>query len=236
MDENKQVKVKRKGEMVFSNEDDLTHELLKQQSEFNQLIEKALDIDVDKRFDVKKYLPKNNEQYSSKILRKYQGVLNKKESGAQQGIMMTMNQNSNENDVSEIKNEYLIDNHNETTFNYNFMPTHNNKKDNAIDEDIRNKNANDYCVEYNEPYFSVYIEEIDEKSNDVNNDKKHKRKDMRNDIEILNNNITKSYINNNHGLYWKNDKDNYMWYCLDYNCEENDKDRLEIEEQFMNYE
>ena len=50
-----------------------------QKNQFNQMIEKAMDLDsydYNTKFDVRKYLPKDDIYSTSKIMRKYKNLLN----------------------------------------------------------------------------------------------------------------------------------------------------------------
>ena len=87
-----------------------------QKNQFNQMIEKAMDLDsydYNTKFDVRKYLPKDDIYSTSKIMRKYKNLLN--------------NSNENKNNNNNYNNKYYSNNNYDNNNNNN---NNNNYKNN----------------------------------------------------------------------------------------------------------
>ena len=100
-----------------------------QKNQFNQMIEKAMDLDsydYNTKFDVRKYLPKDDIYSTSKIMRKYKNLLN--------------NSNENKNNNNNYNNKYYSNNNYDNNCNNNY----DNNCNNNYDNNNNNNNNNNY--------------------------------------------------------------------------------------------
>ena len=98
-----------------------------QKNQFNQMIEKAMDLDsydYNTKFDVRKYLPKDDIYSTSKIMRKYKNLLN--------------NSNENKNNNNNYNNKYYSNNNYDNNCNNNYDNNNNNNNNN----NYKNNNSN----------------------------------------------------------------------------------------------
>ena len=98
-----------------------------QKNQFNQMIEKAMDLDsydYNTKSDVRKYLPKDDIYSSSKIMRKYKNLLN--------------NSNENKNNNNNYNNKYYSNNNYDNNCNNNYDNNNNNNNNN----NYKNNNSN----------------------------------------------------------------------------------------------
>ena len=104
-----------------------------QKNQFNQMIEKAMDLDsydYNTKFDVRKYLPKDDIYSTSKIMRKYKNLLN------------NSNDKSNNNNINI---NYYSNNNNNNENNYNNNNYYNNNNNNNYSNNNNNSiNNNNY--------------------------------------------------------------------------------------------
>ena len=90
-----------------------------QKNQFNQMIEKAMNLDsydYNTKFDVRKYLPKDDIYSTSKIMRKYKNLLN--------------NSNDTKNNNNNYNNQYYCNNNHDNNFNNNYYNNNNNINNN----------------------------------------------------------------------------------------------------------
>ena len=109
-----------------------------QKNQFNQMIEKAMDLDsydYNTKFDVRKYLPKDDIYSTSKIMRKYKNLLNNsndKSNNNNININYYSNNNNNNNENNYNNNNYYNNNNNNNYSNNNNNSINNNNYNNNI--------------------------------------------------------------------------------------------------------
>jgi len=107
-----------------------------QKNQFNQMIEKAMDLDsydYNTKFDVRKYLPKDDIYSTSKIMRKYKNLLNNsndKSNNNNININYYSNNNNNNNENNYNNNNYYNNNNNNNYSNNNNNSINNNNYNN----------------------------------------------------------------------------------------------------------
>ena len=216
-----------------------------QKNKFNQMIENAMNLnsyDINTKFDVRKYLPKEDIYSNSKIMRKYKDLLNNSNEIKYNNninllknnplLYQTQNQNfqiekqNNQNHINNnmsiseipIPTDSLFDMDSKIEeINLNFIDKKNNddqinfiSNDNIIKNENKELSVNINLNNDNEYFFNVFIDEkYEEKEDEYDNDNL-------NEIDKFNN-----FIN-------KNNKEDYIWNCLDYNQEE------DLIESFLN--
>ena len=118
-----------------------------QKNQFNQMIEKAMDLDsydYNTKFDVRKYLPKDDIYSTSKIMRKYKNLLN------------NSNDKSNNNNINI---NYYSNNNNNNENNYNnnnyYNNNNNNNYSNNNNNSINNNNYNNNILKVNPQLYQT---------------------------------------------------------------------------------
>ena len=107
-----------------------------QKNQFNQMIEKAMNLDsydYNTKFDVRKYLPKDDIYSTSKIMRKYKNLLNNsndKSNNNNININYYSNNNNNNNENNYNNNNYYNNNNNNNYSNNNNNSINNNNYNN----------------------------------------------------------------------------------------------------------
>ena len=109
-----------------------------QKNQFNQMIEKAMDLDsydYNTKFDVRKYLPKDDIYSTSKIMRKYKNLLNNSnDKSNNNNININYYSNNNNNNENNYNNNNYYNNNNNNNYS--------NNNNNSINNNNYNKNNN----------------------------------------------------------------------------------------------
>ena len=110
-----------------------------QKNQFNQMIEKAMNLDsydYNTKFDVRKYLPKDDIYSTSKIMRKYKNLLNNSNDKSNNNNIninyYSNNNNNNNNENNYNNNNYYNNNNNNNYSNNNNNSINNNNYNNNI--------------------------------------------------------------------------------------------------------